>query len=66
MSVSWRSYSLFMTKNNDHNNCGCILPTNIVDITTCYIDVKFAQNTLQTVIGGEIETMPAFVNVSAG
>ena len=38
----------------------------VVDITTCYIDIRFAQNTTQTVIGGELKTAPAFINVLAG
>ena len=54
-----------MTKNNDHN-FGCVLPTNVVDITRCYIDIRFAQNTTQTLIGGELKATPAFINVSAG
>ena len=32
----------------------------------CYVDIRFAQNTTQTLIGGELETTPAFINVSAG
>ena len=63
MTVSWRYYLLFMTKNNDHY-CDCILPTNVV-ITICYINIRFAQNTTQTLIGGELKTTPAFVRVSA-
>ena len=51
MTVSWRYYLLFMTKNNDH--CGCILPTNVVEIAICYIKIRFAQSTAQTLIGGE-------------
>ena len=53
-----------MTKNNNHN-CGCILPTKVVDITMCYIDIRFAQNTTQTLIGGALETTPASINFSA-
>ena len=45
-----------MTKINDHN-CGCILPTNVVDITMCYIDIRFAQNTTQTLIGGDLKQL---------
>ena len=40
------------------------LSTN--DIIMCYVDIRFAQNTAQTLIGGELETTPAFINVSAG
>ena len=38
-----------MTKNNDHS-CGCTrkLTRNVVDITMCYNDIRFAQNTTQT------------------
>ena len=55
-----------MAKNNDHN-CGCILPTNVVVITIWYNNMSwFAQNTTQTLIGGETKTTPAFINVSAG
>ena len=54
-----------MTKNNDYN-CGCILPTNVVDVIMFYIDIRFAQNTTQTLIGGKLKTTPAFDNVSAG
>ena len=55
---------LFMT-NNGHD-CGCILPTNVVDITMCYIDIRFTQNTTQTLIGGELKPAPAFINVLVG
>ena len=41
-----------MAKNNDHS-CGCILPTNVVDIAICYIDIRFALNSTQTLIGGD-------------
>ena len=54
-----------MTKNNDHN-CGCILPTDVVLIAICHIDIRFAQNTTQTLIGGELKTTPVFINISAG
>ena len=43
-------------KNNDHT-CGCMLPTTVVDI-------RFAQNATQTLIGGELTTTPGFINVS--
>ena len=42
-----------MTKNKYHT-WGCILPMAVVDVTICYIDTRFAQNTPQTVIGGEL------------
>ena len=51
-------------KNNDHNR-GCILPMIVVDITICYIDIRFAQNTTQTLIGGELKATQGFINVSA-
>ena len=63
MTVSWRYYLLFMTKNNDHG--GCILPTNVVDIAMCYINIGFTHGTTQTLIGGELKTTLAFINVSA-
>ena len=50
MTVSWRYYLLFMTKNIDH--CGCILPTNVVDLAMRYENIRFAQSTTQTLIGG--------------
>ena len=65
MTVSRIYYLLFMTKNKYHN-CGCILPMAVVDVTICYIDTRFSQNTPQTVIGGELKLTPAFINVSAG
>ena len=40
-----------MAKSNDHS-CGYILPTNVVDIAMCYIDISFALNSMQTLIGG--------------
>ena len=40
-----------------------ILPTTVVGIT---IEIRFAQNTTQTLIGGELETTPAFINASVG
>ena len=43
-----------------------LLPTTVVDITMCSIEIRFAQNTTQNLIGGELETMPVFINVSAG
>ena len=61
MTVSERYYLLFMAKNNDH--CGCILPTNVVDIAMCHIIIRLAQSTTQTQIGGELETTLALINV---
>ena len=52
-----------MTKKYDH--CGGILPTNVVDIAICYINIRFAQSATQTLIGGELKTKPALINVSA-
>ena len=43
-----------------------LLPTNVVDITVCYIEIRFAQNTTQTLIGCELETTPASINVLVG
>ena len=51
-----------MTKNKDYI-CGCILPTNVVDITMCYVDIRFVQNTTQTLIGDELKTTLASINV---
>ena len=53
-----------MTTNN-YQNRGFILPTNVVGIIVRYVDILFAQNTTQTLIGGELKTAPAFTNVSA-
>ena len=64
MTVSWICCLLFRTKNNDH--CGCILPNNVVDIAMCYINIRFAQSTTQTLIGGELKPTLAFIDVSAG
>ena len=52
-----------MTKKYDH--CGGILPTNVVDIAICYINIRFAQSATQTLIGGELKTKLALINVSA-
>ena len=41
----------------------CILPTNIVDIAICYTNIRFAQSTTQTLIGGELKTTLADVAV---
>ena len=61
MTVSWRYYLLFMTEINDH--CGCMLPTNVIDKAMCYINIRFAQSTTQTLIGGELKTTLAFIHV---
>ena len=63
MDVFWICYLLFKTKNNDL--CDCILPTNFVDIDMCYINIRFAPSTTQTVIGGELKTTLGFINVLA-
>ena len=47
-----------------HGHCGCILPTNVVDIAIRCINIRSAQNTTQTLIGGELKTTPAFINIS--
>ena len=39
---------------------------NVVDINMFYINIKFAQNTMQTLIGGELKTKTAFINLFAG
>ena len=38
---------------------------NVVDIAMCYINIRFAQSTMHTLIGGELKTTLAFINVSA-
>ena len=38
----------------------------VVDITMRYIEIRLAQIITQTLIGGELETTPAFINASAG
>ena len=45
---------------------GCILPTQIVDITMCYMSIRLAQNSTQKLIGGEQKPTPTFNNVLAG
>ena len=38
---------------------------NVAHIAICYIIIRFAQSTAQTLIGGELKTTLAFFNVSA-
>ena len=62
LTVSWRYYLLFMAKYYDH--CGYILPANGVDIAICYINIRSAQSSSKTLIGAELKTTLAFINVS--
>ena len=63
MPVSWIYYLLFRDKNLRVIIEGCISPTTFTDNTMCWIGIKLTQNTTQTLIGGELKTMPTFPNV---
>ena len=47
-----------MTKSNDYN-----WP---LYIAMCKVGIRFAYNTTQTLIDGELKTTPALINVAAG